>query len=177
MADIEAPERARLRRVLEADFEVLERLSGTHKHGGERVLYDLVLKPRQHLIEKGFEPGFVVVEVKLFGADDRKKHDVKMRDLLWQCIVYNFSEITLDDGSTARPLFCLYFIGGEGIDPDHRMEAMTLHHFVQRGGVGRLSIDGKGNWSMRFGGSNYFTKERGRSLQNVGVKRQTGSSR
>jgi hypothetical protein len=39
MADIEAPTRARLRRALEPDFEVLEGPSGSHKHGGERVVY------------------------------------------------------------------------------------------------------------------------------------------
>ena len=159
------------------DFIVLEGCHGRHKHGGERVHYDLVLLPRPHLLERGFDDGPVVVEVKLFNLDSAAKHDTKARDLLWQCVAYSFSEIEMPDEEIQRPLFVLYFIGGTGFDPLHLQELKTLHHFVQRGGVGRLELDAKHGWAMHFGGTRYFSQRWGRTMHNVGVKRQTGSSR
>ena len=178
MSDIEAPTREYLRQRLESDFNVYEGRRGKHKHGGERVAYDLLLEPKAHLVERGFDKGFVVVEVKLFNTDDKAKHDVKARDMFWQCVAYSFSDIELPSGELYRPLFVLYYIGGTGFDPKHESELKMLHHFVQRGGVGRLVIaDSNDNWVMQFGGSAYFTKKYGRTSQNVGIKRQTGSSR
>jgi len=177
MADIEAPTRQHLTSCLEGDFTVLEGCRGRHKHGGERVHYDLVLLPRPHLLERGFDDGPVVVEVKLFNLDSAAKHDTKARDLLWQCVAYSFSEIEMPDEEVQRPLFVLYFIGGTGFDPLHLQELKTLHHFVQRGGVGRLELDAKHGWAMHFGGTRYFSQRWGRTMHNVGVKRQTGSSR
>jgi len=177
MADIEASTRTYLRQQLESDFNVYEGKRGKHKHGGEQVAYDLLLEPKEHLIERGFDKGFVVVEVKLFNTHDKTKHDVKARDMFWQCVAYSFSNIELPSGQIESPLFVLYYIGGTGFDSKHESERKILHHFVQRGGVGRLIIEESNNWVMQFGGSAYFTKKYGRTTQNVGIKRQTGSSR
>lgn len=177
MSDIEAPTRQLIIRNLAQDFEIFERWRGWHKHGGERVYYDLVARPRPHLVEQGFDDGLFVIEVKLFNLDDKTKHDLKVRDLLWQCVAYSFSEIELPAGGFERPLFVLYFLGGTGVDPFFADELQRLHHFVQRGGVGQLTFDEKLGWTMRFGGSRYFTKLRGKGPHHVGTKRQTGSSR
>ena len=177
MSDREKPTREFLTRALEHDFEVLEKCTGRHKHGGERVHYDLVLKAKEHMLERGFDPGYFIIEVKLFNAEDAKKHDTKARDMLWQCVAYSFSEIELQNGAIERPIFVLYFVGGDGFDPAHEEELKCLHHFVQRGGVGRLMFEPKHGWSMYFGGTRYFSKLRGRTPHNVGIKRQTGSSR
>ena len=177
MTDIEASARREVRLRLDQDFHVFEGYSGIHKHGGERVKYDIVLRAKPHLVEAGFDEGFAIVEVKLFNLDDRKKHDVKARDLLWQSVAYSFSDICLPDGTTQRPLFVLYFLSGTGVDPKHTAEFQTLHHFVQRGGVGRLELSQKRGWSMIFGGSNYFREFAGKGPHHVGTKRQTGSSR
>jgi len=157
-------------------FEFFENLAGRHKHNGERVVYDLVARARQPLLENGFDDGYFVVEVKLFNESDKKAHDVKARDLLWQCVTYAFSEITLPSGETKCPLFVLYYIGGTGVKAEYGREVTELHHFVQRGGVGRLEL-GASNWSMSFGGSRYFSRARGKGPHNVGTKRQVGSSR
>jgi hypothetical protein len=177
MSDIEKPARVRLTSTLSTDFEVFEGISGHHKHGKEQVYYDLVARPRQHLIDQGFEDGYFIIEVKLFNIEDKTKHDLKARDLLWQCVAYSFSEIKLPGNNLERPLFVLYFIDGTGFDPNHSEELKTLHHFVQRGGVGKLSINSKDDWVMTFGGSRYFSKLRGKGPHNVGTKRQTGSAR
>lgn len=175
--DIEASARNTLRNSLEQDFFVYEGWIGRHKHGGEQVKYDLVLMPRQHLLDRGFDSGYVIVEVKLFNTDDKKKHDVKARDMLWQCVAYSFSDVLLPTGQYERPLFTLYFMGGTGFDLRYKEELTQLHHFVQRGGVGRLEINLKSGWSMIFGGSNYFRQGVGKGPHHVGTKRQTGSSR
>ena len=177
MSDIEAPTRAKIRAHLDSDFHVHEGWTGHHKHSGEQVRYDLAVRPRTHLIEKGFDDGVVIIEVKLFNSDDKKKHDVKVRDLLWQCVAYSFSEVQLPDGTHECPLFSLYYIGGTGVDEFYQPELKTLHHFVQRGGVGRLEFAADGAWSMRFGGSPYFRSKYGKGPHHVGTKRQTGSAR
>jgi hypothetical protein len=177
MSDIEAQTRRKLRDSLESDFEIHEGWSGRHKHGGEVVKYDLVLVPRTHLVEQGFDDGHAVIEVKMFAPEDKKPHDLKARDLLWQCVAYSFSDILLPDGRYERPLFVLYYIGGPGVDKFHQPEFTVLHHFVQRGGVGLLRFDKYGAWEMRFGGTFYFRKRFGKGPHNVGTKRQTGSSR
>ena len=177
MSDIEAPTRNMLRAALEHDFFVHEGWEGRHKHGGEVVKYDLALSPRQHLLDRGLDNGYVIVEVKLFNTDDKTKHDTKARDLLWQCVAYSFSEIALPGGQYERPLFVLYFIAGIGFDAKHKEELNLLHHFAQRGGVGRLTIKPGNEWSMVFGGSFYFRASAGKGPNHVGTKRQTGSSR
>lgn len=177
MSDREAPTRASLRAALEADFTVHENWTGNHKHGGEHVRYDLALVPRDHLIERGFDDGIVIIEVKHFNPEDKTKHDVKTRDLFWQCVAYSFSEVQLPSGGRQRPLFVLYYLVGLGVAESCQPELNTLHHFVQRGGVGRLTIETDGAWSMRFGGSFYFRSEYGKGPHHVGTKRQTGSAR
>lgn len=177
MADLEAPTRAALRSTLEHDFLVHEGWTGRHKHGGERVKYDLLLQPRSSLVAQGFDEGFVVVEVKRFGPEDKRKHDVKARDLLWQCVAYSFSDILLPSGEYERPLFVLYYICGVGLNEIGQAELSVLHSFVQRGGVGSLELDANRAWSMRFGGSFYFRSKYGKGPHHVGTKRQTGSSR
>lgn len=177
MSDPEGPTRASLRAALEADFTVHENWTGQHKHGGELVRYDLALRPRAHLIEQGFDDGIVIVEVKLFNPEGQAAHDVKARDLLWQCVAYSFSDVQPPGEAQQRPLFVLYYIGGLGVDEACVPELNTLHHFVQRGGVGRLSIEADGAWSMRFGGSFYFRSRYGKGPHHVGTKRQTGSAR
>ena len=177
MADIETATRAYLRAKLEEDFLVYEDWQGRHMHGGEYVKYDLVLQPRPHLVERGFDNGFFVIEVKLFNTTDKMKHDTKAKDLLWQCISYSFSEIVLSAGALEKPLFVLYYIGGNGFDQVYEDDLNFLHHFVQRGGVGRLDIHPKYGWIIKFGGTNYFRKTTGKGPHHVGTKRQVGSSR
>ena len=177
MADLEKSTRELLRVKLEADFEIYEGWKGLHKHSGESVYYDLVLFPRQHLIENNFDKGYVIVEIKIFNQTDKTKHDTKAKDMFWQCIAYSYSLISLPQGDAQPPLFVLYFIDGSGIDDRYKDKINFLHHFVQRGGVGRLAFDKLDKWKMIFGGSFYFHQRYGRGKCNVGTKRMTGSSR
>jgi hypothetical protein len=175
--DKEAITRKFLSHLLENDFFVHENVSGYHKNNNEIVKYDLVIKPKQHLIERGFHDGYVVIEIKHFDETDKVKHETKLKDLIWQCVAYSFSEITLSNQKSEKPLFVLYYIAGQGINPLYKDSLNFLHHFVQRGGVGRIDTNAKSEWSMVFGGSFYFRKIAGKGKNNVGVKRQTGSSR
>jgi hypothetical protein len=158
------------------NFTLSDKVVGLHRNNQERVRYDLVASPRPALIERGFDPGSVIVECKHFRPDEKKKHDVKVRDLLWQCVVYSYSDIVTSDGQLEKPLFVLYHISGQ-IDQCGLSELQVLHHFVQRGGVGVLEAGRSGEWVMQFGGSNYFHRDRGRGPHNVGTKRMSGSSR
>lgn len=177
MADIEAPLRARVRAALEDDFILHEGYRGRHKHGGELVKYDLVAVPREHLIRQNFDHGCFIIEVKRFNIDDKKAHDTKARDLMWQCVAYSFSEVELPDGTWHRPLFVCYYIDGTGIQKQHAQELLTLRNFVQRGGVGHLELHPRFGWGLIFGSSYYFRQSKGKGPHNVGTKRQTGSSR
>ena len=177
MADIEAPLRAQVRAAMEADFFVYEEVPGVHKHGGERIRYDVVLVPRPHLLERGFDDGCVIVEVKYFNRDNGIKHGGRLRDMLWQCVVYSFSELHLPEREIERPLFVLYFIGGDGVDPQYEELFTNLRHFVSRGGVGRLELHPKYGWAMMYGANHYFRASTGRGPQNILIKRQTGSAR
>lgn len=177
MSDIEAPLRERVRCALADDFVLHEGCRGRHKHGGELVYYDLVATPRAHLQERGFDNGCFIIEVKRFNLEDKKAHDTKIRDLLWQCVAYSFSEVELPNGAWQRPLFVCFFIDGTGIQEQHRSELQTLRAFVQRGGVGRLNLHPHFGWELTFGSSYYFRQSKGKGPHNVGTKRQTGSAR
>jgi hypothetical protein len=177
MSDTEKSLRDKVRVCLESDFFVYEKWSGLHRNSGEKVYYDLVIKPKQHLIKEGFNDGYAVIEVKNFLTTDKVKHDTKAKDLFWQCIVYSYSDIQIPSGEFIKPLFVIYYIGGDGVTSNYKDRVNDLHHFIQRGGVGRLDIDAVGNWAMVFGGSNYYRKKYGKGTSNVGIKRMTGSSR
>jgi hypothetical protein len=141
------------------------------------VYYDLIATPRAHLKERGFDDGCFVIEVKRFNLDDKKAHDIKIRDLLWQCVAYSFSEVALTKGTWQRPLFVCFYIDGTGIQEQHQSELLSLSAFVQRGGVGRLKLHSRFGWELTFGSSYYFRQSKGKGPNNVGTKRQTGSSR
>ena len=177
MSDIEAPFREKIQSALGDDFVLHEGCRGRHKHGGELVYYDLIATPRAHLKERGFDDGCFVIEVKRFNLDDKKAHDIKIRDLLWQCVAYSFSEVALTKGTWQRPLFVCFYIDGTGIQEQHQSELLSLSAFVQRGGVGRLKLHSRFGWELTFGSSYYFRQSKGKGPNNVGTKRQTGSSR
>jgi hypothetical protein len=162
--------------LLSHDFYIEEDVEGRHWHRGNKVVYDLVVRPKEHLLAKAFDPGAVIVECKHFRQDEGKAHDVKVRDLLWQCIAYSHSDITRSDSTSENPLFVLYWTSG-CMDERGVKELNNLHHFVQRGGVGKLEAAKNGGWMMRFGGSYYYRSSIGKGPHNVGVKRMTGSSR
>lgn len=177
MSDTEAPIRASIRAAMEQDFIVYEEHPGVHLRGGEKVRFDLVLVPRKHLLENGFDDGCVVVEVKHFSGDDVRKQDARLRDLLWQCVVYSYSEVSLPDRGSEQPLFVLHYIGGAGVHQRHKGLYLELQHLVQRGGIGALEIHPKYGWSMNASGNHYFRQSTGRGPQNVLIRHQAGSAR
>src|SRR6266404_8375864 len=108
--DYEAKARHEVTSLLANDFTIFEGVTGRHRNNQEEIHYDLVARPRSHLIERNFAPGSVIVECKKFRRDEKTKHDVKIRDLLWQCLVYSYSDIVSSSGSLEKPLFVLYYI-------------------------------------------------------------------
>ncbi len=137
----------------------------------------------QGLVSKGNirsegHEGYFIIEVKIFNKTDKVKHDTKFKDLLWQCIVYSYSDIMIPEGNYDKPLFVLYYIAGDGIRGEKYKEyANFLHHFVQRGGVGIIKFLTNNCWEIVFGGSRYYHSVKGKGPHNIGVKRMTGSSR
>jgi hypothetical protein len=175
--DIEKPIRDFLRKKLENDFIIYEKCKGYHRNNDETVFYDLVLKPEEHLIQKGFHNGYFIIEVKMFNKTDKVKYDTKFKDMLWQCIVYSYSDIIIED-NYIKPLFVLYYLAGDHTCDEHYHPWCNyLHFFVQRGGVGTIKFMNENDWEITFGSARYYSTTKGKGPFNVGVKRMTGSSR
>jgi RNAse (barnase) inhibitor barstar len=162
---------------LKEDFKIYEKPRGKHMHTGKVVEPDLLLYPREHLIEKGFINNIFVIEVKHFDVmDDMHK---KVSTAFWQTLTYNDSLFNIS-GNKVSPSFSLLFsnlsfrnqyeqlIFKEYVD----LKSMwrTYKHMVNHSGVGILAmkesqskiggeiVDDEIGWIMEFATREYFSK-------------------
>lgn len=75
-----------LQELLQDDFNILNDKCGHSLIENTGVKIDHLLYPKSHLIENGFDPGWVGIEVKHFSEEDGSG---KAAETFWQAISYN----------------------------------------------------------------------------------------
>lgn len=88
------------------DFEVLREVPGRHLTEGTRVKLDYVLTPRTHLLNAGFKPGPVGLEVKLLPVDSG--FSPKASRFIWQAVSYTDCEFQVGGGCVRLPRVLLF---------------------------------------------------------------------
>lgn len=154
-------------------FEIKSEVEGVFLVDDTKVRIDFLLRPNEETKRKGFDSGYVGVEVKGLGnIDDRVK---KGLSVAWQSITYSQSKF-----GTERPMFVLLFppldkflIGREG----ERFGLQYVNILLQKANVGILRIFKEG-WVVQFASQPYFSSEIGRSkIENLGLKKQVGTKK
>ena len=141
-----------LQNRLESDFEIRPDYPGLYLVDRKtKVIPDFLLKPREHLLAKGFNDSWIPLEVKELKDDD----NLSVR-AAWQCITYAQSEF---DGE--RPAFALIFPpwnfflknGAECI------QAHCIRPLALIANVGELSFNKRNKWEIHAGGQRFFFSE------------------
>jgi len=158
------------------DFEIYSHVSGQNIVEQTPVVIDFLIKPKQHLIDNGFDDGWVGVEVKHL----KNYKQSEINSLVWQTLSYAQSRFNIGN-MQVRPMFVLM----------HSNLSLNLQHakqkgipddssgvisFVERGNVGWIEKDEKYIWRIGFGSHGYFNIKYGRAtIPNLGTKRNAGN--
>lgn len=161
---------------LSNDFIIKKEVPGYHLLELKKVRIDFLLFPKQHMIDKKFEPVWFGCEVKSPAV--KKKPQTNIMNLAKQCIDYTESKFI-----DIIPSFVVMFPGMPYFF--HAQNAMTTEYknflylfksFIQRFNVGTLDIISPGEWSIRFGSQKYYSTKTDRgNVKNLGTKRKIGS--
>jgi hypothetical protein len=159
---------------LSADFILLPEVRGELRFDSEirRKRIDFMAYPKDHLIQKGFDAGWIGIETKsLFSNGKRSEGNwVKQRNLLWQCLGYSLSQFIVA-GTSIRPMFVLACIDAEPIAGESSYEGWKeLISFIQRAHVGLFEL--MPEWRIRFGPIQAYYSEKGGkcAVPNLGKK-------
>ena len=158
--------------VLRDDFEIRREVWGVYMVDGEtRLRIDRLLFPKSHLLNAGFIPAWIGLEVK-----SPLSKSVSGFDFAWQTVSYAQSTF---DGQ--RPPFVLMFPSVRWFWPNGST-ARDLQALLQYANVGQLELgytrDTAKEWRMAFGPAPYFTKRDGLGSQpNGALKRRVGNSK
>lgn len=148
-----------LSRILENDFLIREDKWGRSITDNKRVRIDLLLYPNNHLIEKGFDPGWIGIEVKHFTDKDGGG---KAAETFWQAISYQQSTYDIDS-QQVRPFKVFIFTNFHDVNTDREDRKKAYHGMLllsNYGHVGDIQLK-KSGWVMRTSGSVYFLKKEG----------------
>lgn len=163
---------------LKEDFYIKQKLRGKHILTEKIVEIDLMLYPKKHLIESGFEENYFGIEVKYLDP----MHDMfrKASEMFWQTMSYRNSVFQIKD-KMVSPAFTLVFTNlafeGQREQLIHReyidFKSMwrAYRHLANHAGVGTMEIleprkrnhveiDGKCGFKIYFAIREYFTKSR-----------------
>ncbi len=160
------------------DFDIQSDVPGQSLIEPKSVVIDFLMRPRQHLVDRGFDDDWIGVEVKYLKSYKLSE----INALAWQSLSYAQSLFTVGQRQ-ARPLFVLM----------HTNLSLNLQHaqtngipadsagvisFVERGNVGWIERDPKYTWRIGFGTHGYFNVKYGRAaVINLGTKRNAGNVR
>lgn len=165
--------------ILNDDFLIHDNVKGQNLVEQTQVFIDYMLYPKQHLIEAGFEPDWIGLEVKFikdFSSADRGKKS----HLLWQAITYSQSKFMIDENNIdVRPYFVVVYIGDFNFQNDDKSkEWWTLLNLAQYGSVGWLQIIKSPSleWVIDFNGGRYYSQKRGRGNLKLPQKRHVGTT-
>jgi hypothetical protein len=99
----------KIKEMLDDDFILRDSVKGINPVENKKVIIDYMLYPKIHLIENGFDPHWVGVEIKYikdFSESDRGKKS----QLLWQAITYSQSIFDIDsENKGIRPHFVVAY--------------------------------------------------------------------
>lgn len=156
-------------RKLSPSFEIRPNVEGNFIIDGTPVVVDYLLFPKPALVAQGFVEEWIGLEVK--HPEDKANKPIRFA---WQCITYAQSKF---DGR--RPPFVLMFPNIRFFyDEREAIAAGEIYHFLQKANVGVLDFLWNGEWQLVFGGSNYFSSERGLGPHpNCALKRYVGTWR
>jgi hypothetical protein len=88
------------------DFHVLREVPRRHLTEGTRVKLDYVITPRIHLLQAGFKPGPLGLEVKHLPVDGG--FSPKASRFIWQAVSYTDCEFELEDERVRLPRVLLF---------------------------------------------------------------------
>jgi hypothetical protein len=158
----------RLLNLVQNDFKIYSQVVGRNLiFQDEEVRIDFLLYPKQHLLDKGFDPVWFGIEVKHFG---KLGETGKMSRFVWQCITYAQSEFEVNN-QTIRPAFVLGYSDVEEVNKDSEREYLSQWIGMLRlAGLAKVGVFQEikpsdyrpnGGWSIVFSSSTYFTFSKG----------------
>ena len=158
------------------DFTIHKDVPGKSAVEEMSVVIDFLIKPKQHLIDRGFDNDWVGVEVKHLKSYKLSE----INALAWQSLSYAQSRFNVDS-MQVRPMFVLMHTNlslnlqnskSNGIPED----SSGVISFVERGNVGWIERDPKYTWRIGFGSHGYFNIKYGRAaIATLGIKRNAGN--
>jgi len=158
------------------DFVIHSDVSGENLVEGRTVVIDFLIKPKQHLVDRGFDDNWIGVEVKYL-----KSYKLgEINALAWQAFSYAQSRFKVGTVQI-RPMFVLMHTNhslnlqcakSNGMPDD----SAGVISFVERGNVGWIERDPKYTWRIGFGSHGYFNIKYGRAaIATLGMKRNVGN--
>lgn len=178
----EAELKAWLEAWIGADFEVFKEVPGVHLTENVGVKIDYVLKPKQHLIDAGFLPGPVGLEVKYLRQE--ASFSSRASRFVWQAVSYTDCQFNLPDGPTRLPRVLLFsnmsfedeYSLLKGVAPsvyeNEKAKWTALLELANHANVGNLVMyggrDNRLGWKIKFAAGTYFSRFRSEcSLHNA----------
>ncbi|GAB4530289.1 MAG: hypothetical protein OHK0046_50790 [Anaerolineae bacterium] len=162
-----------LNEFLDPDFHFASEVVGKHIVEEVQVVADYILRPKSHLIEKGFDDVYFAIEVK---SPKHSNPHSQYRKALVQAASYADSRF-----GGKRPLFTLIFPQADYFKPlnaqnvRHDEEVSAYFRIGQYFSVGDFRIhQPKDRWCIWFSGGRYFCSNRGRGPHNL-TKRYVGN--
>lgn len=159
---------------IDADFEVFTEVPGVHLTENVGVKIDYVLKPRQHLIDAGFLPGPVGLEVKYLRQESN--FSSRASRFVWQAVSYTDCRFNLPDGHTRLPRVMLFSNMSfedeyrllKGVTPNvyenEKAKWTALLELANHANVGNLVMYGdrenRMGWKIKFAAGTYFSRFR-----------------
>lgn len=160
------------------DFDIHSDVSGQSIIEGKPVVIDFLMRPKQHLIDRGFDDDWIGVEVKHL-----KSYKLgEVNALAWQALSYAQSRFNIGTAQV-RPMFVLMHANLSFNLQHARQNAVPedsagVISFVERGSVGWIERDPKYTWRIGFGSHGYFNIKYGRAaIATLGIKRNAGNVR
>ena len=162
--------KAFLDEFLEPDFNFVTEVEGCHIVERVKVKADYILRPKPHLVKRGFDDEYFAIEVK--SPKNANPHS-QYRKALVQSASYVDSCF---GARQIRPMFSLIFPNMDyftPLDPDdniHLTEVKSYFTLAQYLNVGDLRVNPtakKNRWSIWFSGGRYYCVNKGRGKHNL----------
>lgn len=166
--------------ALMPDFHIIPEFWGMHIAEQKPIRADYILRPKPHLVARGFDDVYIAGEVKAAGSI------FVGSSTMWQCASYVQSKY----GKTTfiRPAFGIVFpdmnvfsgIGNLILDTSetqaNQKAGRVLEHIGQFMNVGFLELkpNNLSDWNIRIGAQRYFSKQYGKTKLNL-IKRYIGN--
>lgn len=159
---------------ISADFDVFTEVPGVHLTENIGVKIDYVLKPKAHLIDAGFLPGPVGLEVKYLRQE--ASFSSRASRFVWQAVSYTDCQFNLPDGPTRLPRVLLFSNMSfeeeygllKGLAPNvyenEKAKWTALLELANHANVGNLVMYGgresRLGWKIKFAAGTYFSRFR-----------------